>query len=139
MILIYIVSYDIWFYVSHIMLHYPFIYKHIHNIHHRINYKTMQYPETYVGHWLESVVQGLGILFPLLFITFYLDVFLYLLLLINIRGMMRHDTRFVWMIGNHHLLHHKYPNYNFGEYWLDKIGGTVYPNKQEYEYGLIYL
>ena len=53
--------------------------------------------------------------------------------------MMRHDTRFVWLIGNHHILHHQYTNYNFGEYWLDKLGGTCYPNKDEYIIGLIYL
>ena len=139
MIFLYIVSYDIWFYLSHVMLHYPSIYKHIHKIHHSIDYKTMHYQETYVGHWLESILQGVGIFFPLLFITFYLDVFLYSLIIINIRGMLRHDTRFIWLIGNHHILHHKYPNYNFGEYWLDKIGGTVYPTMNEYKVGLIYL
>ena len=26
--------------------------------------------------------------------------------------MMRHDERCIFLIGNHHLLHHKYPNYN---------------------------
>ncbi len=53
--------------------------------------------------------------------------------------MLRHDKRFVWLIGNHHLLHHKYPRYNFGEYWLDKLFKTNYPNINEYEYGMIYM
>ena len=53
--------------------------------------------------------------------------------------MLRHDKRFIWLIGNHHILHHKYPRYNFGEYWLDKLFRTNYPNKNEYEYGLIYM
>jgi sterol desaturase/sphingolipid hydroxylase (fatty acid hydroxylase superfamily) len=52
--------------------------------------------------------------------------------------MMRHDDRLIWLIGNHHLLHHKYPLYNFGEYWLDSLMGTEYPNKYEYKYGLLY-
>ena len=61
------------------------------------------------------------------------------LLFLNIRGMMRHDHRFVWLIGNHHILHHKYPQYNFGEFWIDKLCGTQYPNTAEYQYGYIYF
>lgn len=107
--------------------------------HHAIEYKTMRLLDTYVSHIIEGPFQGLGMLFPLLFIQFNLYTFLYALIIINIRGMMRHDTRFVWLIGNHHILHHQYTNYNFGEYWLDKLGGTCYPNKDEYIIGLIYL
>ena len=53
--------------------------------------------------------------------------------------MMRHDDRFTWLIGNHHLLHHKYPQYNYGEYWLDWLGGTLYPLREEAKQGLIYI
>jgi sterol desaturase/sphingolipid hydroxylase (fatty acid hydroxylase superfamily) len=53
--------------------------------------------------------------------------------------MLRHDHRFIWLIGNHHILHHKYNHYNFGEYWLDSLFKTNYPNKTEYVYGLIYM
>jgi hypothetical protein len=42
-----------------------------------------------------------------------------ILLILNIRGMMRHDEKFVFLIGNHHLLDHKYPKYKFGEFWID--------------------
>jgi sterol desaturase/sphingolipid hydroxylase (fatty acid hydroxylase superfamily) len=52
--------------------------------------------------------------------------------------MLRHDNRFSWLIGNHHLLHHKYVKYNFGEYWIDCLCGTNYPNQNEYIYGKIY-
>jgi sterol desaturase/sphingolipid hydroxylase (fatty acid hydroxylase superfamily) len=41
-------------------------------------------------------------------------------------------------MGNHHILHHKYIGYNYGEYWIDTVMGTVYPNKKEYQYGNIY-
>jgi sterol desaturase/sphingolipid hydroxylase (fatty acid hydroxylase superfamily) len=51
---------------------------------------------------------------------------------------MRHDNRFSWITGNHHLLHHKYINYNFGEYWIDRLFGTAYPNKSEYIFGVLY-
>jgi sterol desaturase/sphingolipid hydroxylase (fatty acid hydroxylase superfamily) len=44
---------------------------------------------------------------------------------LNIRGMMRHDKRGTWLVGNHHLLHHQYPRYNYGEVWLDYLGGTL--------------
>jgi sterol desaturase/sphingolipid hydroxylase (fatty acid hydroxylase superfamily) len=52
---------------------------------------------------------------------------------------MRHDERCIWLIGNHHILHHKYPQYNYGEYWLDKLFKTNYPKEDEYIKGLIYL
>jgi sterol desaturase/sphingolipid hydroxylase (fatty acid hydroxylase superfamily) len=53
--------------------------------------------------------------------------------------MMRHDDRFTWLIGNHHLLHHKYPQYNYGEYWLDWLGGTLYPLREEAKQGWLYI
>jgi len=99
----------------------------------------MNYKDSYVGHFIEAPFQGLGFLFPLFFIQLNLYVIFISLLLINIRNMLRHDKRFIWLIGNHHILHHKYPRYNFGEYWLDKLFRTNYPNINEYEYGLIYI
>lgn len=134
MIIMYIISYDIWFYISHIVLH-KYLYKTIHKHHHFVNYTTMTYSDNYVGHYLESSIQSLGMFIPLLWVTMGWS-FIYALLLINIRGMMRHDNRCVWLIGNHHILHHKYPKYNFGEYWLDCLCGTQYPNTIEYKVGL---
>jgi sterol desaturase/sphingolipid hydroxylase (fatty acid hydroxylase superfamily) len=61
------------------------------------------------------------------------------LFFLNVRGMMRHDERFVWLIGNHHLLHHLHPQHNYGEYWLDRIGGTLYPTRVEAKAGLLYM
>jgi sterol desaturase/sphingolipid hydroxylase (fatty acid hydroxylase superfamily) len=59
-------------------------------------------------------------------------------IIIGIRGLMRHDYRFTRFIGNHHLLHHKYANYNYGDYYLDYLFGTVYPKSEEYVYGAFY-
>ena len=42
--------------------------------------------------------------------------------------MMRHDRRFIFIVGNHHLLHHKYQKYNYGEYWIDMLCGTKFKN-----------
>ena len=139
MLILYILSYDIWFYISHIILHQPNFYRTIHKVHHSVESSTLRYKDTYISHLLESPVQGIGILFPLLFLQFHALTMIYSLIIINIRGMLRHDTRYIWLIGNHHILHHKYPQYNFGEYWLDKLGGTMYPNDSEYKIGLIYI
>lgn len=135
----FIFCYDIWFYMSHIFLHNKTFYKLIHKEQHDINYKTINFKDAYTGHFIEGPFQGLGVLFPLFFIKFDLYIFLVSILLINIRGMLRHDNRFIWLIGNHHILHHKYPQYNFGEYWLDKLFGTIYPNTNEYIYGKVYI
>jgi len=123
-ILLHIICYDIWFYISHIILHQPFFYKTIHKIHHTTNYETLHFADTYVAHYLESPFQGLGILVPFIFAKFDGFSFFVALLLLNIRGMLRHDIRCIWLVGNHHILHHKYANSNFGEYWLDFIFAT---------------
>ena len=134
----YIVAYDLWFYISHIGLHHMYIYKMIHKHHHSVDPILMIYSDTYVGHYLESGVQGLGVFIPLIWIECTTSFYI-VLLLINIRGMMRHDVRCIPWIGNHHILHHKYPKYNFGEYWLDYFCGTQCPYLDEYTSGLIYL
>ena len=135
----YILSYDLWFYLSHRLLHTPFGYKHVHRYHHAVDYKTIRYKDTYVGHLVESPFQGLGILFPLLFLRFSLLQFSLAVILVNTRGMFRHDARFVWLIGNHHILHHQYPQTNYGEYWLDCIFRTKFTDLHQYRFGLFYI
>lgn len=131
-----IFCYDIWFYFSHILLHLGFY--NIHKIHHSIDHKKIIYKDTYTSHYLESPFQSLGFLIPLIFIGPRLEI-LAALLFVNVRGMLRHDHRFFWLIGNHHVLHHKHPRYNYGEYWIDRLLGTDYPNKDECIYGFCYL
>jgi lathosterol oxidase len=139
-ILYFVICYDIWFYLSHIILHNKYIYKKIHQKHHITNYKTIKFKDAYVGHFLEGPIQSIGILFPFFIIENYDFVsFFFSVGVINIRSMLRHDNRFIWIIGNHHILHHKYPKYNFGEYWLDKLFRTNYPHSNEYEFGIIYI
>ena len=138
-IIFYVISYDIWFYVSHVILHNKAFYKKIHKDHHNIDYTIINFKDAYTGHLIEGPFQGIGVLCPLFFIKFNLNLFVVSLIVINTRGMLRHDNRFTWLIGNHHILHHKYPQYNFGEYWLDKLFGTCYPNKDEYVYGMVYI
>jgi hypothetical protein len=78
-------------------------------------------------------------LLPFLYFNYNIYDILIVLSFLNIRGMMRHDIRFAFLIGNHHLLHHRHPKYNYGEYWLDYIFGTKYPNNADYQNGIIYL
>ena len=65
----------------------------------------------------------------ILFVIFGYDIWFYILHII----MHKH------LYSIHHLLHHKHPSYNYGEYWIDLLCGTTYPNDEEYEYGMIYM
>jgi lathosterol oxidase len=134
-IIFYILGYDIWFYISHILLHSDLLWKY-HKIHHKIIYP--KWTDTYTGHLLEGPFQSMGFLVPLLFIEFSLIEFIIAYIFVNVRGMMRHDDRTVWLIGNHHLLHHTYFNCNYGEYWLDWLFGTSIKDRNKVEKGLIY-
>jgi sterol desaturase/sphingolipid hydroxylase (fatty acid hydroxylase superfamily) len=134
---LHILSYDIWFYLTHILLHTSTGYS-IHKIHHKTAYERLTYLDTDEGHSIESVGQSLGVLLPFIYTVSFTDFALASIFLF-IRGHMRHDHRCSWLIGNHHLLHHKYPKYNFGEYWLDSLFRTKYPNNSEYIYGIIYI
>ena len=134
-LLVSVLSYDIWFYISHILLHSQFLYK-FHKEHHKK--ESPMFLDTYAGHFIESPLQGCGMFIPyLVWIYSASDTFL-ILLFLNVRGMMRHDERCVFLIGNHHLLHHRHPRYNFGEYWIDSLFGTKYMVENEYRYGLLY-
>jgi sterol desaturase/sphingolipid hydroxylase (fatty acid hydroxylase superfamily) len=137
-IIFHVFCYDIWFYASHLVLHIPKIYGAIHNIHHATPYLELNYDSTNKGHIAEHIIQPLGIFIPCFYSGVKPAYFFASFAIIGTRAMMRHDHRYVWLIGNHHLLHHKYPKYNFGEYWIDWIFGTLYPNSDEYIYGMIY-
>ena len=133
-----IICYDIWFYFSHIILHQPFFYYNIHKIHHRKPYLQLNYKDTHEAHIIENIVQPIGIFVPYFITTFSPLQLVIAFTIISVRGIMRHDNNFSFLIGNHHLLHHKYINYNYGEYWIDKLCGTLCPYEKEYVYGRIY-
>ena len=133
---IFIITYDIWFYLSHLLLHHRSLYKY-HKEHHIAVYPT--WVDTKKGSTFESVFQVIGIFLPLLYYQSITTDFAYANLAVIIRGLMRHDDRCTFLIGNHHLLHHKYPSYNFGEYWIDAACGTMYPNTAEHKRGLLFF
>ena len=123
---LHIFYYDIWFYISHILLHKYFYY--IHRQHH-YNLKPTFF-DIYTAHWLESPIQMIGIFVP--FLLGYIDYtpLICASIYMNIRGILRHDNRGNFAFGNHHMLH--------GEYWIDYLFGTLYPNKEEYIFGFFY-
>ena len=138
LILLQILCYDIWFYISHVMLHYRRPYSLIHYIHHKKSHHVLIFWDAYEGSNWEGLIQSAGLFVPYIITKFPLKYLLIAGFITNLRGLMRHDNRCTWLIGNHHLLHHKYQNYNYGEYWIDKLCSTLCPNEKEYEYGLIY-
>jgi len=123
-----IVSYDIWFYAIHYTLHNIYLYSKIHRIHHQIKHNDLTFFNSYTSHIIEKPLSYAGALIPYLFIcpspNYY--AILLSLLFINIRDALRHDKRFIHIVGDHHLLHHQYPQYNFGEEWLDNFFWTKY-------------
>ena len=133
---LHILGYDIWFYISHILLHTPLLWN-IHKIHHEAVHPTVA--DTYKSHWFESPFQGLGFLAPLLVQPLDPWALATALLFVNIRGMARHDSRTVWLIGNHHLLHHQYVGCNYGEYWIDRLCGTVIKDPTKVKKGILYV
>lgn len=94
--------------------------------------------DTHKGHIVEAVGQSIGFLFPVLIYTYTIHDIGIAAAFVGVRGLMRHDARCVFLIGNHHLLHHRYPSYNFGEYWIDYLCGTLYPNEKEQIAGILY-
>lgn len=134
--LLHILGYDLWFYISHILLHTPLLWKY-HQIHHEIIYP--KFTDTYKGHWLEGPFQSIGFLAPYCFYGFDLWAFIYAFAFVNIRGLLRHDGRTAWLIGNHHLLHHQIANCNFGEYWIDWAFNTGIKAKHRIRRGLLLI
>lgn len=81
--------------------------------------------DTYHDHWLETPIQASGFLFPLYVMSFDPVGTGMALVFVNIRGMLQHDKRGEWLVGNHHLLHHEYGHGNYGTYWIDYSCGTL--------------
>jgi sterol desaturase/sphingolipid hydroxylase (fatty acid hydroxylase superfamily) len=122
---LHIFGYDLWFYISHRLLHTRALWW-IHAQHHERR-TGLRWLDAYHGHWLESTVQPLGFLLPLVTgQAWNWTTALITAALINARGLARHDERCSWIPGIiHHLKHHSNPKVNFGEPWLDVLCGTM--------------
>jgi len=135
-IFLYIICYDVWNYIFHRILHHSKIY-FVHRIHHNKYHEKLYYMDANNAHCIEHIIKPFGLIIPFLVINNN-QCLIVSFIFVNIREYMKHDNRFCWLIGNHHLLHHKYPKYNFGEYWIDKLCGTLNLKENEYIYGIIY-
>ncbi len=94
----------------------------IHSIHHEKREPT--FLDTYHGHWIENPFQGIGFLLPIPFGYVSGWPFVLGFCIVNLRGVLRHDARMAWLVGNHHLIHHKDARVNFGDYWIDWLFDT---------------
>jgi sterol desaturase/sphingolipid hydroxylase (fatty acid hydroxylase superfamily) len=122
---IHVVCYDLWYYMIHMYLHNIQLYKY-HKYHHFTRHTELTYSDAFDGHIIEYPLQTVGIVIPSIIITYDLPSILAAYLFVTIRTYLYHDHRCVWLVGNHHLLHHKHPKYNFGERWIDATFGTLY-------------
>ena len=68
------------------------------------------------------------LIFAIYLYKLYIYQLLYAIVFINVRGILMHDNQFIYLVGDHHLIHHKYYKCNYGEYWLDYLFGTLHDN-----------
>jgi sterol desaturase/sphingolipid hydroxylase (fatty acid hydroxylase superfamily) len=131
-IFLHILSYDIWFYFTHRFMH-KYFYNQVHKKHHSVFYKNLKYSDAYNSEYSEDIIKSFGVMIPFIFIKLNIIQFFVALIFINLRGILRHNYSSSFLIGTHHLLHHKYPEFNYGEYWIDFMFGTLLPNKYKLE------
>ena len=129
---------DLYFYCTHRLLHYGFIFKHVHIPHHKSHEVTPW--SAFSFHPVEAIVQ-IGIIVLLAFFLpmheGVLIAFSVLLFLISVYGHCGYELRVnkwegfnVFNTSFHHYQHHKEVHYNFGLYlnvW-DKLFRTSSPN-----------
>ncbi len=136
-LLLHVLGYDLWFYLSHLLLHTPLLYRAVHKKHHEIINPI--YKDTYYGHWFEGPFQSIGFLLPWAVTELDYTPFIAALIFVNARGMLRHESRLGWLLGNHHLLHHQLFRCNYGEYWLDKLFNTHCKDMHLVHKGLLHI
>ena len=124
-IFFYILYYDIFYYLTHRLLHTKYFY-FIHKVHH--NKIVPKYYDYYNINIIEIPITSVGLILALYIYKIFIFQLFISLLFIHIRGILQHDEKFIYLIGDHHLKHHKYFKCNYGEYWLDYIFNTL-PSK----------
>lgn len=116
-----ILCYDLWFYCFHRLLHTKKLYKY-HKKHHENVEPNWQ--DTYHASLLENVISPLGIYIPMMYYGVFNMECVLSMIFANTRGLIRHESRLTSIFGDHHIVHHKRLNCNYGETWIDYIMGT---------------
>jgi len=132
---------DVYFYFSHRFLHWKFLFKNVHHIHHQSHYPNPW--SSFSFHPVEAVIQ-IGII-PLVAMVLPIHVFVLIgfsafMLLVSVYGHCGYELRAnkppIFAIFNnsiHHNQHHQFFKYNFGLYlnlW-DRIFKTNHPTYDE--------
>ena len=121
-LVLYVVYYDFFYYFMHRLLHTQVLYP-IHKIHHRTF--EPEYNDFYNVHILEVPLTSVGLFLAIYLYKLYIYQLMCAIIFINARGVMSHDKKFISLVGDHHLQHHKYFKCNYGEYWMDYLFGTL--------------
>lgn len=138
------VLHDLYFYLTHRLLHIPWLYRRYHAVHH-----ASLHPSPWASfsfHPVESVIEALPLPLIALFLPLHPVVILVYLSVATISAIINHLGFEVlpagaarhplgkWLIsGTHHSGHHRYYKYNFGLYytWWDHLLGTQHPSYEE--------
>jgi sterol desaturase/sphingolipid hydroxylase (fatty acid hydroxylase superfamily) len=142
-VVVHFLVYDCHFYFTHRLFHTPWLYRHIHIIHHRSLNPTPW--ATYSFHPLEAL-SNFSYIFLVVWITpFSWELLVAILILTdlgNIGGHLGYDLvpRKAWSAWwgrwlttpTHHHMHHIYPHFNFGLYWRswDHYLKTLHPKTE---------
>lgn len=139
-LLVFMISYDFYLYISHRFMHLPLPYRYIHYIHHKS--KSPQPLTSYSFHPFEILINGFFLVGYIYFfgIHFYVLIVIALLSLHTIVSHLGFEINPRWWCSSkftqwivtptyHHLHHSHRQNYNFGAYttiW-DFLFGTLNP------------
>ena len=118
-ILLFIVSYDLWNYFVHRLLHTKYLYPY-----HKLHHQTLEtkWQDTFRASLLENSVSCIGSIFPIFFIQYTWFDLIIANIVCFVKGVAYHDPRFAF--SDHHLQHHKKGIGNYGEYWIDLVFQT---------------
>jgi sterol desaturase/sphingolipid hydroxylase (fatty acid hydroxylase superfamily) len=125
--IVYLLYYDFFYYFMHRLLHTRYFYP-IHKIHHQ-KYNP-DYRDFYNVQVIEVPLTSVGLFLAMCLHKIYIYQLISCILFINARGVIEHDARGIFLVGEHHLEHHKYICCNYGEYWMDYIFGTARPTRR---------
>lgn len=139
-----LIIHDTYFYWSHRLMHHPFVFKHVHKIHHE-SIDTNPFT-SFSFHPIEAVFEAgiyilVAFLFPVHLLTLYL--FHFIMTTLNVIGHLGYEIYPKNWVNNkwlhwktpstHHNMHHSRFNGNYGLYFTfwDKIMKTEFPDYEQ--------